>query len=142
MTRLLLNVAVGVRVFDDQMQALPHGDIREQYFSARSQIDERHDCMMFDVMPLRQVCNKIIHATVVEPHFTKGSENHKIDEHNWLAWSELRDLQGGDTPPEPEATDWEHLTGNVRLGGVDRRKQWWHLLQVPTFVDAVFELLR
>jgi hypothetical protein len=141
MTRLLLNVAIGIRVLDDQMHAAPLGESRERYFFTRSEVDRRHNCMMFDDMPLRQVCNKIIHASVVEPHFTKSADNHELDEYKWLAWSAESDSEGEGALPEPQPTDWEHLTGNVRLGGRDRGSQWWHLLQVPVFVGAVTDLL-
>jgi len=142
MTQLLLNIAIGVRILDDQMKGLPSTDLmRQAYFQTRDEVNRCHNCMMFDEMPLRDVCSKIIHATTVEPHFTKGSESHKIDENNWLGWSEANDHAPGDVGPEPDPIDWVHLSGNIRLGGVQGKEQWWHLLEVSIFVEAVFELL-
>src|SRR5262245_23091382 len=86
MTRLLLSIAVGVRVLDDQMNALPCEDPRRRaYETKRNGVNEYYKSIMwFDEMPLRQVCNKIIHATlVVEPHSTEGKPgDHEIDHQN------------------------------------------------------------
>ena len=142
MTQLLLNIAIGVRVLDDQMKGLSSADsMRHAYFRGRDEVNRRHNCMMFDEMSLRDVCNKVIHATTVEPHAAKGSESHKIDEYNLSGWSEANDHAPGDVGPEPDPIEWEHLSGNIRLGGVQGKEQWWHLLEVPIFVEAVFELL-
>lgn len=138
----MLNIAIGVRVLDDQMKELAKNDpTRQVYFWTRDEVNRRHHCMMFDAMSLRDVCNKVIHSTTVEPHTTKGSESHKIDEHNWLGWSEADDHAPGEVGPKPESIEWQHLSGNIRLGGIQEKKPWWHLLEVPTFVEAVFELL-
>jgi hypothetical protein len=142
MTQLLLAIAVGLRVLDDQMRALPlENEHRKAYLARREQVNRRHVCMMFDGMPLREVCNKIIHAIVVEPHSTEGSASHKIDEHNWLAWSEVHNMSPEEAGPEPEPIKWEHLSGHIRLGGHHDKEQWWHLLEVPMFAEAVYELL-
>lgn len=142
MTQLLLSIAIGVRVLDDQMKGLTsRAPLREPYFQRRDEVNRRYQCMMFDQMPLRDVCNKIIHATTVEPHATKGAESHQIDEYNWLGWSEADVQSPGEVGPEPAPIEWEHLSGNIRLGGRQAKEQWWHLLEVPTFVQAVFELL-
>jgi hypothetical protein len=143
MTQLLLNIAIGVRVLDDQMKGLSNADpVRQAYFRRRDEVDRNHHCMMFGNMSLREACNKVIHATTVEPHSTKGSEPHKIDEYNWLGRSESEEQSSGDVGPEPEPIEWEHLSGNIRLGGRQAKEQWWHLLEVPTFVEAVFEVLQ
>jgi len=142
MTHLLLNIAIGVRVLDDQMRSLPRGDaIRDTYMRTRDQMNRRYKCMMFDEMPLREVCNKVIHATTVEAHSTEGAESHTIDEYNWLGWSEAKDETPDEVGPEPKPIAWEHLTGNIRLGGTQGSTQWWQLLQVPVFVESVCELL-
>lgn len=142
MTQLLLNISIGIRVLDDQMRGLAATDTtRQAYFRNRDEVNRRHNCMMFDEMSLRDVCNKVIHATTVEPHSTNGSESHKIDEYNWLGWSEA----GGDSlegaGEEPAPIEWQHLSGNIRLGGMQAKTQWWYLLEVPIFVEAVFALL-
>lgn len=143
MTQLLLNIAIGMRVLDDQMKGLPVADpMRQAYLQRRDELNRSHHCMMFDDMSLREVCNKIIHATTVEPHSTKGSDSHKIDEYNWLGWSEVEEASPGEAGPEPDPIEWEHLSANIRLGGQQAKEQWWYLLEVPTFVQAVFELLQ
>ena len=75
------------------MRALPlDSEYRAAYLARRDEVNRRHRCMMFDEMSLRDVCSKIIHAIVVEPHFTEGSGSHQVDEYNWMAWSEVHDL--------------------------------------------------
>lgn len=141
MTKLLLGIAIGIRVLDDQMQSLgPDNPERQKYLERKDKVDRNHACMMFDAMSLREACNKIIHATVVEPHSNEGSSFHQIDEHNWLGWSQAHD-EGEDAGPEPEPIKWHHLSGHIRLGGQYQKKQWWHLLDVPEFVDAVYAAL-
>lgn len=63
MTYLVLNIAIAVRVLDDQMRALAEEDPQKKaYISRRGDVDRRHNCMMFDEMSLREVCNKIPEA--------------------------------------------------------------------------------
>lgn len=141
-SRLLLEVAISVRVIDDQMKKLNAiSKIRASYDATMKEVNRHYNCMLFDVMNLREVCNKIIHADVVEPHIQE-SENgrHEIDSYNWLGWSETVEQSGNKNIPEPEPIKWKHLTNNIRLGGKYRGEQWWHLLEVPTFVGAISEL--
>jgi hypothetical protein len=45
---------------------------------------------------------------------------------------------------EPDRIAWKHLSGNIRLNGTQNNKAktpWSLLLNVPTLVEAVFELL-
>jgi hypothetical protein len=141
-TTVLLNIAVGLRVLDDQMKALPvRSPARIAYITARDEINSRHSCMMFDDMSLRETCNKIIHATTVEPHSAQGAESHEIDSHNWLSWADVHDQSPDEAGPEPEPIEWHHLSGHIRLGGQQNNKQWWHLLDVPVFVEAICGLL-
>lgn len=129
MSRLLLSIAIGLRTLDDQMNRLPRtSPERLQYVAARDRADRFH-CMMFDEMSLREVCNKIVHASVVEPHFTEGAEPHAYD---LMAW---------EATDEESSIGWQHLSGNIRLGGQKAGAQWWHLLEVPVFIEAVCEQL-
>jgi hypothetical protein len=142
MTELLLSIAIGVRVMDDLMLSLePDTPLRINYLRKRDQINKTRHCMMFDVMPLREVCNKIIHAVVVEPHSTEGMGSHQIDEYNWQGYSEAMGQVPDEDWPEPEQIKWSHLSGNIRLGGSRGKDQWWQLLMVPEFVEAVYELV-
>ena len=105
-------------------------------------VNARYHCMMFDEMNLREVCNKIIHADVVEPHLQESTDGgHEIDHYNWLGWHEAVEHSGDISIPEPDPIAWSHLTNNIRLGGKHNGKEWWHLLEVPTFVAAIGELL-
>lgn len=143
LTRLLLSIAIAIRTLDDQMEQLPATNAdRTKYLLARDYANGQHFCMMFDEMSLREVCNKIIHATVVEPHTQDGVESHQYDQYLWESWQLSHEDGGSDESNQPEPIPWEHLSGSVRLGGKHFGKQWWHLLEVPTFVNAVFDLLR
>ena len=143
MSRLLLEVAISVRVLDDQMKKVNEtSEIRINYDTAMEQVNHRYNCMMFDNMNLREVCNKIIHAEVVEPHIQESENgNHEIDSYNWIGWSDAVEQSGGENIPEHEPIKWKHLTNNIRLGGKHRGEEWWHLLEVPTFVGAISGLL-
>jgi hypothetical protein len=143
MTELLLSIAIGVRVLDDQMTALPANDnFGREYVAKRKLVNEHWHCMEFDMMPLREVCNKIIHAIVVEPHSTPGTGLHKIDEYNLEGWYEAREQSSNDIGLEPNPeVKWNHLSGHVRLGGTRGKGQWWQFLNVPYFVEAVYELV-
>lgn len=141
MTHLLLQIAIALRVMEDQMLALaPHDPKRQGYLRRRDETKRQFDCMMFDDLSLRQVCNKIIHALIVEPHVTDADISHSLDERAAAyANSDDADEEGG---LEWTPIEWHHLTGNIRLGGRDGREEWYHLLDVPTFVEAITSLLR
>ena len=142
-SRLLLEIAISVRVMDDQMNQLPNSsEVKTLYLKSLGRVNQNFNCMMFDNMNLRDVCNKIIHAIVVEPHFQELSDgDHEIDHYNWMSWCESSEYSGNKEIPEPDPITWKHLTNNIRLGGKHRGEQWWHLLVVPTFVESVSELL-
>jgi len=142
MTNILLSIAIGVRVLDDQMkQTSNEAAPRQAYLQRRDSVNRKHSCMMFDSMTIREVCNKIIHATTVEPHSTQGSESHQIDEYNWIGWAETNDHEPGAGGPEPAPIEWEHLSGHIRLCGLHNDKHWGQILDVPVFIEAIFELL-
>lgn len=142
MTELLLSIAIGIRVMDDQMLALnPDNELRIKYLARRDTMNKKWDCMMFDSMPLREVCNKIIHAVVVEPHSTERTGSHQTDEYNWMGYADAKEESPEVAWEEPEPVTWNHLSGNIRLGGSRGKEQWWHLLMVPEFVEAVYELV-
>ena len=143
MTRLLLTIAIEMRVFDDQMKVQPADDpIRKAYEQRSAMADKRYGFMMFADLTLRETCNKIIHAHVVELDSTDGSPgSHEADKYNWLGWSEVRDESPDEAGPEPAPIKWEHLSGHIRLGGQKHGKVWWHLLNIPQFIEGIHEVL-
>lgn len=142
MTELLLSIAIGIRVMDDQMLALnPDNELRIKYLARRDTMNKKWDCMMFDTMPLREVCNKIIHAVVVEPHSTERTGAHQADEYNWMGYADAKEESPEVAWEEPKPVKWNHLSGSIRLGGFRGKEQWWHLLMVSEFVEAVYELV-
>lgn len=141
MSHLLLQIAIALRVMDDQMRARPKDDAkRAEYFRRRDDTDKRFQCMMFDDLPLREVCNKIIHALTVEPHLTEAVGDHHLDD--------LANEYGCPEDAEDSGTiqwdpvKWNHLTGNIRLVGRKGSEEWYLILEVPTFIEAISSLLR
>jgi hypothetical protein len=141
MSHLLLQIAIALRVMDDQMRARPKNDAkRAEYFRRRDETDTQFQCMMFDDLPLREVCNKIIHALTVEPHLTEAVGDHHLDDlANEYACPE--DAEDGGTI-QWDPVKWNHLTGNIRLVGRKGSEEWYLLLEVPVFIEAISSLLR
>jgi hypothetical protein len=141
MSYLLLQIAIALRVMDDQMRARPDKDAkRSEYFRRRDDTDKQFHCMMFDEMPLREVCNKIIHALKVEPHLTDAMDSHHLDDlANVYACPE--DAEDGGTI-QWDPVKWSHLDGNIRLVGRKGGENWYQLLEVPVFIEAIDSLLR
>jgi hypothetical protein len=142
-SKLLIEIAIAIRIMDDQIKREKNSSaMKKQYDIAMSRVNKHFSCMMFDDMSLREVCNKIIHADVVEPHLHESYDgNHMFDGYNWLSWTEVIEETGDRDIPKPDPIKWLHLSGNIRLGGKKEGKQWWHLLEVPLFVSAITELL-
>ena len=141
MSHLLLQIAISLRVMDDQMRALPEKDAkRSVYFCRRDEINNKFQCMMFDELPLREVCNKIIHALTVEPDITDALDSHHLDDiANNFACLEGAE-EGGAIIWDP--VKWRHLTGNIRLIGLNGKEEWHQFLEVPEFIEAITSLLR
>lgn len=141
MSHLLLQIAIALRVMDDQVRARPNDDAkRGEYFRQRDDTDRQFHCMMFDDMPLREVCNKIIHALIVEPNLADAVESHHLDDlANEFACPEDAE-DGGAIQWDP--VKWRHLDGNIRLVGRKGGEEWYQLLEVPRFVEAIASLLR
>lgn len=141
MSHLLLQIAIALRVMDDQMRARPKDDAkRAEYFHRRDDTDKQFQCMMFDDLPLREVCNKVIHALIVEPQLTNAIEAHHLDDlANEYACPE--DAEDGGTI-QWDPVKWSHLTGNIRLVGRKGSEDWYLLLEVPIFLEAISSLLR
>jgi hypothetical protein len=142
MSKLLIEIAISIRILDDQMKSLPsNSEAKIAYNKAMEATNSRHNCMMFDELSLRETCNKIIHAEIVEPHIEETENgNHEFDWYNQIGWSAAMEHSEGDAFEEPGPIKWKHLTKNIRLGGKNRKKQWWCLLEVPIFVEAISEL--
>ncbi|NOU51293.1 hypothetical protein HG263_12220 [Pseudoalteromonas sp. JBTF-M23] len=143
MSKLLIDIAISLRILDDQMsKADEASDEVIAYNRRKTEVNRKYSCMMFDDMSLREVCNKIIHAEVVEPHFAESDDGtHKIDSFNWLYWSDSMEQSGDTDIPKPEPIKWKYLARRIRLGGRKGKQKWWFLLEVPTFVNAIIELL-
>ena len=142
-SHLLLNIAMSLRVLDDLMKGMEaSSELKKAHYKAMDNVNQRYLCMMFDDMNLRQVCNKIIHADIMEPHLMESKDGtHLNDSFNWLAWAESNEGNYDKEIPKPDPIEWRHLTNNVRLVGKYNNKEWCHVLVVPVYVEAVSELL-
>ncbi len=129
-SRLLLEVAISVRVLDDQMSRLPKADERKIRYEAGKLEVNKYDYGLWDELNLniRDVCNKIIHSDVMEPHFSDGTEPNEFDfEFKYTGTN--------------KSVDWRHLSGYVRLTGTKRGEKWYVLLDIEAFVKGVYVLL-
>jgi hypothetical protein len=125
-SRALIELAVGMRVIDDQMKKLSSDNsklkaYRHRLITANALADARFNSSDKPTT-FREMCNKIIHSDVLEPHLDVGSEPH----------------QHYDTQSRRE---WTHLSCYVRLSGRRGREEWNFLLAIDDFVKAVCVLL-
>jgi len=144
MTKYLLNISIGVRVLDDQMKTRPADDpMRQKYFSEINKINQEYHCMMFeDEIDLRGACNKIIHAITVVPREVERFGSHVTDEYNSLGSGDVDEQLAVSSGFDNHATTWKHFSGDIHLRGWHNGKEWTSLLQVPIFVEAVFNFLQ
>ncbi len=129
-SRLLIEIAVCLRVLDDQMKKLPTDDMqRKKYMERKIEIDKAEYGLFDDLsLTLRDTCNKIIHSDIVEPHFSEGHEAHEYDHaHNY-----------GDSE---KSINWQHFNGLIRLSGNLKKEKWHVLLDIETFITSIFKLL-
>lgn len=128
-SRLLIEIAVYIRVYDDQMRKIPATEPEKIKYTAIKTIVDKSSFGLFDDLnlTLRETCNKIIHSDVLQPHTQDGYGAHNMD----LAYS-----QG-----EGEKTiNWKHLNGYVRLAGKQNNQEWYVLLDIEVFISAIFQL--
>jgi hypothetical protein len=128
-SRLLIEIAVLVRIIDNQMKGMDEEDSeRIRYYRAKERVDQYVYGLFDDLnLNLRETCNKVIHSEVMQPHTTEGQEPLEYD----VAYSE------GDGD---RTIDWQHLNGYVRLCGKKGGKEWYVLLDIEVFVSAIYEL--
>lgn len=126
---LFLEVAILYRSLDDQYESAPDSNEKRRYIERRELTNKKYCCMMFeDRISLRECCNKIIHAKVFEPHEQYGETPHRRD---------VAAYYGG----EQKEILWHHLNGNIRIAGTHQGREWFFLIQVPEFVEALAFLL-
>lgn len=130
-SRALIELAVGLRVIDDQMRQLPPDDDERLHYERKRGMVDRYSYDIFEeegAISFRELCNKIIHSNVLEPHVTDGSEPHEFDR-AYLAGDQERSI------------DWAHYSGLVRLSGQRYGKEWYVLLNIETFINGVYHLM-
>lgn len=125
---LLLEVAILFRSLDDQLKRSTNSTQREKYLKKTASANERYGFDMFDKLPIRECCNKIIHATTFEPFVVEGGDAHTKDS---AAFYEGYDRE----------IVWHHLSGYIRISGRYDNKEWAYLISVPEFVEALSYLL-
>ena len=125
-SRALIELAVGLRVIDDQMRQLPVKDETRKRYERRRKVVNYYDCDLFPQKHLgfREICNKIIHSDVMEPHLSEGSEPHERDSAHLF----------GD---EGKSINWTHINGYVGLSGRHGKEEWNVLLDIEIFIKAV-----
>jgi hypothetical protein len=128
-TKVLLELAVSIRVFDDQIKKLPKNQAERINYEKTKAVVDQYAYGLFDDLglTLRETCNKIIHSDVMEPHTSEGQEAHEYD--SAYLYGE------GD-----KEIDWKHLNGYVRLAGRKNGEDWYVLLDVEVFASAIYRL--
>lgn len=137
-SRLLIQIAISIRVLDDQMKSLDStSEVKIKYDEYIEEYD-LNGCMLFDDLNLRQTCNKIIHADSVQLSFQELRDgNHEIDDHNYFVWSEEVELSGNTELPKPKPIKWEHLSNYVQLQGRWNNELWTCILDIESFVETI-----
>ncbi|WP_145964361.1 hypothetical protein [Chromobacterium phragmitis] len=151
-THALLNLAICIRTLDDQMKTLPLQDPRYiAYENICKDNHNKHWCTIFDDekslkngqqhLPLREVCNKILHAAQIDAQRFQQTGGHAMDYYNMDDFS-LQNRESSDANIlGPTPILWTYLSGNIRLSGRNKGKSWVHLLVIPSFVDATYHLI-
>ncbi|MBW4636063.1 MAG: hypothetical protein KME30_30535 [Iphinoe sp. HA4291-MV1] len=133
-TRLLINIAIYTRIFDDQMKS---GEYQNKYLKYCARVDTRDYTSIFqengenqEKFNVREACNKIIHAETVRPLFERGDFTHfTIDEMDNL----------------DEDYDWWYLTGEIEMTASRKIKgetvNWFVNLFVPAYIETVIDLI-
>ena len=129
-SRLLIEIAAGLRVYDDQMRQLaPQDPVRLAYERRLSQANQFEFGLFDDLgLNLRETCNKIIHSEIFELHVKEGLEVHESD---------VACLAG----MMDKSVDWQHVNGFIRLSGKKGKQPWYVLLDTEAFVSSVCTLL-
>ena len=122
-SELLLEVALLVRAFDDQMK---DSSLKDEYIS----FTRKNDCGEYignllgrEKFYLRQACNKVIHASEVRPLYEKSD----------VGFVQPDDAELGDNM-------W-YLTGEIELSGKERDKKWDAVLYITNFLETVLGLI-
>ena len=128
LTSRLLAVAIKMRAVEDQMRALPEKDpARRAFFRRRDEVDQRYSQAVFDQLTLRQICNKIVHATIFELYEQEGEEPHES------CPTRFADIEEG-----VERVRWKHWrTDWLRIGNA--KEDWYLILDLPKFASAICE---
>jgi len=127
-TRLLVSIAVSVRMLDDQLKG---GENPDAYVTFADEVDTGEhigSCSEGGQPKLkfsfREACNKILHAETVRPLFEKADEPHASCEES------------------DEEYRWWYLTGEIELTGhLQKGVEWECCLYVPPFLDVVLEVV-
>jgi hypothetical protein len=133
-TRLLINIAINTRVFDDQMKS---SDRRDKYLRHCDRVDTGDYIGIFqeneknqERFKVREACNKIIHAETVRPIFERGDFPH-------YSMDEIDDSD--------EDYEWWYLTGEIEMRGSRIFKgetvNWFVNLFVPPYIETVIDLI-
>jgi len=127
-TRLLVSIAVSIRMFDDQLKG---GENPEAYVTFADEEDTGEHIGSYSEggqpklkSSFREACNKILHTETVRPLFEKADEPHASCEES------------------DEEYRWCYLTGEIKLTGhLQKGVEWECCLYVPPFLDVVLEVV-
>jgi len=123
-SELLLQLALLVRTYDDQMKS---SDDSEKYLEF-SKVNDSGDYIGIlqgaDKFYLREACNKIIHAQEVRPIYERATQ-YVIESDN-----------------ENLGQDVWYMTGEIELSGKFRGKKWEAVLHLQPYLETVLGLIK
>jgi len=124
LSKKLLQLAISTRTLDDVFSNSYSDEIRKAYVEGRKTIDDASDLGNYYEpkkdekrdLGIRNICNKIVHAKDIRPVYDSNDDRDSA----YAEWG---------------------MTGVIELKGKDKNEEWLIDIYVPSFLDAVIELI-
>lgn len=120
-SKLLISLAINLRIFDDIMLYKVDGNLYKQYRDRTSGINYigySSDAQEFD---LRGACNKVLHASSIRPIYERLDEMGNIANQERKFW---------------------YLTSEIELKGFHKNKEWNAVLHAYEFIEIILERIK
>ena len=124
-SKLLLQIALVLRTFDDQMKDSDNQKVYKEYIE---KIDDGKYVGMIegqDMFNYREACNKIIHASEIRPLYERVDRKIAGESENLFLNQDV----------------W-YLTGEIELSGKHGDNKWNANIHVQEFIETILDLIR